>query len=167
MLCPFSPRVCSLTACSSLGRQWGCLGHFLAHPQAQARTAAELTRCPVTMAHHSGRLRWVSAQLSAQLSAVSCGLPSLQHQWGTKEKSPNIHVSILLGKRGSTVWEEGKVLISCSAQSIPASYRIFERLKKTLSQCIQPNMGSDALSGIKSFLGELVQCRMVIARSSI
>lgn len=53
-----SVRVCSLTACSSLGRQWGGLEHFLAHPQHQTRTAALnwLTHCPVTVAHHSRRL---------------------------------------------------------------------------------------------------------------
>lgn len=98
--------------------------------------------------------------VAAVLSSLPCLCPR-----SNREQRRNAQ-TFLLGKSGSRVWEEGN-FISCSVQSIPAGCRVFERLKKTLSQCIPTNMGSDALGGRKSFLGELVHWRMVLAGSRV
>lgn len=121
---------------------------------AQDSSSALAGSVPSDHAHPSGG----SAGCSSGLSS----LPWLCPRSSTDREQRRNTQTFLLGKSGSRVWEEGrKLLVPCSAQSIPASCRVFERLKKTLGQCIQPNVGSDALGGRKSFLGEEVHWRMV------
>lgn len=104
---------------------------------------------PSDHAHPSGG----SAGCSSGLSS----LPWLCPRSSTDREQRRNTQTFLLGKSGSRVWEEGrKLLVPCSAQSIPASCRVSERLKKTLGQCIWPNTGRR-----KSFLGEEVHWRMV------
>lgn len=114
-------------------------------------------------------LQGVATELSFLPCPVGC-----PHSNTNRERRRNAQTSMFGILVQYSPWKKGqqglggrKLLISCSAQSIPASCRVFERLKKTPSQCIQPNMGSDALGGRKPFLGELVQHRMVVARSRV
>lgn len=150
LLCPF----CQSLLSHSLLLSWEAVGRFGAFPcPSPAPNQDSSSELAHSLPSDSGSpfqeaLQGVAAVLSSLPCPVGCSNTN-------KGETPKHHCEYSPWKKGQQGLG-GRKLLSCSAQSIPGSCRVFERLKNTLGKCIQLNMDSDALSGAKSFLGELV-----------